>query len=169
MILCTSCSFSRKISNWPASLPFLGCLTERQLVRLVDDGGTCSPGSIDVVPHALQLFGRVPLPLRHLSNDAQRIAGTVGEGWISWESFVRQIGIVNHEAGRLNQVNTLGPFASGQFSAPDCGIERAREVYPRKRLPFAIVGCVPSDYEISVCEIGTGSVEELPDKHAAAR
>ncbi len=152
----------------PASLPFLGCLTERELVRLVDDGGACRPGSIDIVPHALQLFGRVPLPLRHLSDDAQRIAGAVGEGWISGESLVRQIGIVNHEAGRLNEVNTLRPFASGQFSAPNCGIERAREVYLGQRLPFAIVGCVASDYEISVCEIGTRSVEELPNKHAPA-
>src|SRR5690349_13417637 len=126
MILCTSCSFSRKISNWPASLPFLGCLTERQLVRLVDDGGTCSPGSIDVVPHALQLFGRVPLPLRHLSNDEQRIAGTVGEGWISWESFVRQIGIVNHEAGRLNQVNTLRPASKARSSCGPSSTNTAR-------------------------------------------
>src|SRR3954447_3846517 len=110
---------SAKVLNWPASLPFLGCLTDRELVRLFDDGGACSPGSIDVLPHALQLFGRVLLPLRHLSNDTQRIAGAVGEGWISGESFVRQIGIVNHEAGRLNQVNTLRPFATSQFSAPD--------------------------------------------------
>jgi hypothetical protein len=46
-------------------------------IRSVDDFGAFRLEVFEAIPHLLQLLDRMPLPLRYLPNDTQRIAGAV--------------------------------------------------------------------------------------------
>jgi hypothetical protein len=152
------------VKGGPAAPPF--SMARREGVCSVDYFGALCLAAFDAVLHVLQLLGRVSLPFRHLSHDTQRIAGAVGEGWISRELLVCQVGVIDHWSGRLDDVDPLRPIASGQFSAPDSGIKRTRAVHPGQRLAFAEVGPVSRHDQVPVRQIGTGSVEKLLAKLA---
>ena len=60
--------------------------------RLIDDFGAFRFEAREAVLHVLQLLDRVALPLRHLRNNAQRIARAVGEGWIAGNLLFVRLG-----------------------------------------------------------------------------
>lgn len=84
---------------------------------LVDRLDAELPQSFEAVLHGLQLFGRVPLPIRDLAGDAQRLASPVGFRRIAGEFLVGQIRIIDDRAGRLDGVDPARSVAGGQLGA----------------------------------------------------
>src|SRR5690606_41679874 len=73
---------------------------------------------LQMVPHGLELLGRVPLPVRDFARDPQRVPRAVGLRRVARVLLVRQVGVVLDGAGRLHDVDPAAPFADGQFGPP---------------------------------------------------
>ena len=70
---------SARLERKPWTLDRFSSINHEEMckIRSVDDFGAFRLEVFEAIPHLLQLLDRMPLPLRYLPNDKQRIAGTV--------------------------------------------------------------------------------------------
>src|SRR5680860_1763839 len=76
-------------------------------ISVVNGLNTKSSKLLKVVLHGLERFGGVPLPIRDLTRNPQRLPGAVGLGRITRIFRVRQIGVIHNRAGRFHYVCLL--------------------------------------------------------------
>lgn len=111
------------------------------------------PESLQVVLHRFELFGGVPLPIRDLAGDAQRIARAVGPGRIARVPLVGQIGVVFDRAGRFHDVDPAAPLAASQLGAPGGCIQRGGQIDVGRLLPLSVVRLIPGLEEVARLQV----------------
>ena len=118
--------------------------------------------SRNAVLHRLQSLRRMPFPRLHLADHPQRLSRAIRLRRIAGEFLVRQVGVVDEGAGRLDYIDALPPVALRQLRALDRRIQRRGEIDPRHRLPCAVVRGVSHSDEVAGSKICPRAVIEDP-------
>src|SRR5262245_55550992 len=74
--------------------------------------------SFKAVFHGFERLRRVPLPIRDLAYNPQRLTRAARLRRIAPKLLIRQIGVIFDRAGRFHDVNSAGTLTDGQLRSP---------------------------------------------------
>ena len=150
----------RQLATGPRPSPGNTSASTRPDQSLIDrlDAGRLQP--FEMLPHVLELFGRMALPFQDFAEDAQRGLRAIGFGRVAGEFLVCEIGVVDKGAGGFDLVDALAPVTLGQLGTPGRGFERGGEIGPARLLAAAVIRAVAGADQIAGAQIGAGAVIE---------